>query len=180
MIMPKRRRSKRWISWLIFLVLLIVAGVVCYLVWNNYFNDNKKDGQGGAEISEEAEEGNNIVKSDGIDEDDEKKVKQYEGNDPNEAGELSGVVTYANVMDDKVTIRVNIDQYLSDGSCELSLMSGDFVAYEETTKIVSAASTSTCEGFDISLSKIGRGAFSIIIKLSADNKTGVVKGEVSI
>ena len=40
--MPKRRRrNKKWTSRLIFLVLLIIAGIIVYLVWDGYFNDKE-------------------------------------------------------------------------------------------------------------------------------------------
>ena len=173
--MPRRRRSKKWVSWLIILILLIAAGVVCYLVWNSYFNDNKTDEQGGTEVSSEVEKEANVANGDEAAEDDEKKVKQYEGDDPNNAEELSGAVTFAGVVDGRVMIRANIDQYLSDGSCKLILINGDSVAYEETTKIVSAASTATCEGFDISLNDISEGSYKIIIKIEANGKKDSTK-----
>lgn len=180
MIMPRRRRSKKWISWLIILILLIAAGVVCYLVWNSYFNDSKMDGQGGTEVSSEVKEETGTTDGNEEVEDDEKKVKQYEGDDPNNAEELSGAVTFAGVVDEKVMIRANIDQYLGDGSCKLSLMNGESVAYEETTRIVSAASTATCEGFDISLDGISEGSYKIIIKIEANGKNGTIEGTLDI
>ena len=41
--MAQRRRSKKWIFKLIFLVLLVAAGVIVYLVKESYFTDKHKN-----------------------------------------------------------------------------------------------------------------------------------------
>lgn len=182
--MTKRRNNNKWVFRLGFLMLLMIAGVICYLVWDNYFNDKKINDEksqeqvveGGETIEEKQEE----EQQENIQEEDEKKTKQYEGEDPNKRNELSGSVTYAEKMDNRVVIRVNIDQYLGDGECELNLVNGNTVIYNKTVKIVSAASTATCEGFDIPASNIGAGDYTILINLSSDNKKGVIKGEIKL
>ena len=178
-IMPKRKRNKKWIHRLIFLVLLIAAGVICFLVWDNYFNDQKDDERTETETSEQVED-EVIVEDDEVIKGDDKKVEQYDGEDPNEAEELSGVVTYARVVDNKVMIRVNIDQYLSGGSCKLDLMSGGTVVYQDVANIVNSASTATCEGFDFSLSELSSGTYEIIIKVETSDKMGTIRGNLEI
>ncbi len=180
--MPKRKRSKKWVSWLIIFVLLVASCIVAYLVWDNYFNDKKNDERDEPETSEVEEEKIEEVEyiDEEGDEEDDKKVKQYEGEDPNKAEELSGVITYAGLVDDTVMIRVNIDQYLGNGTCTLSLMDGGSVVYEDTANISSSASTSTCEGFNVSASRLSGGSYSIIIKLESEGKIGTIKGEVSV
>ncbi len=185
MISKKRRRSKKWISWLIILILLIAASIVCYLVWDNYFN-NKPNEQEEQEqtISEEKkkekEEVIDNITEENNDEVDDKKVIQYEGDDPNLSEELSGSVTYAGVLNDKIAIRVNIDQYLSDGICVLNLMSNGDTVYDESANIVNSASTATCEGFDVPVSNVGTGAYGIEIRITSGEKSGIIKGEVEI
>ena len=181
MIMPGRKRSKKWVSWLIILILLIAAGVVCYLVWDNYFN-NKKDDNVTTETSEQMTEEKKTSDAavDNEDEDEGQKVKQYEGESPNKANELSGVITYAGVVGDKIMIRVNIDQYLEEGTCELNITNGGQVVYEEAVNIVGSATTSTCEGFDFSSSTLGSGNYGIIIKIETNNKSGVIEGSLDI
>ena len=183
--MAKRRSNHKWILRLVFLMLLIIAGVICYLVWDNYFNDGKNDARESQEQIVEDEEvveekQDNEQQQEKIQEEDEKKTKQYEGEDPNKGNELSGSVTYAEKLDSRIIIRVNIDQYLGDGECELNLVSGSTVVYNKAAKIVSAASTATCEGFDVPASNIGAGDYTILINLSSDNKKGVIKGEIKL
>ena len=182
MVMPRRRRSKKWISWLIIVILLIAAGIMVYLVWDNYFND-KKDDSGEGEPESSIQEGEDNATEDSKDdtrEEDDKKVKQYEGEDPNEAEELSGVVTYAGIVGDVVMVRMNIDQYLGEGRCKLSLLNNGKVAYEDTASIVSSASTATCDGFDIPVSKLSSGSYDIVIKVETSDKAGTITGEVTL
>lgn len=179
----RRKRSKKWIYWFIIVVLLIAAGVVGYLVWDNYFNDKKEetvevqnDEINQTETGDDKEVNGELINEGGED----KKVPQYEGEDPNKASELSGAVTYAGVVDDKLMIRMNIDQYLSSGKCELTLKRGDANIYSSIANIVSNASTSSCEGFDVPTRGLGGGNTEIIINLTADGKSGVIRGEVNI
>ena len=55
----RRKRSKKWISWLIILVLLIGAGVVCYMVWNSYFRDKTEPETSATSDNTESEEQKN-------------------------------------------------------------------------------------------------------------------------
>lgn len=186
MIAKKRRRSRKWLSWLIILILLIVAFMVCFLVWDNYFNDNKTNEQEVQEqiINKEKEDENeksiDKITEENKDDVDDKKVIQYEGDDPNLSEELSGSVTYAGVLNDKIAIRVNIDQYLSDGICVLNLISNGDTVYDESANIVNSASTATCEGFDVPVSNVGTGAYGIEVRITSGEKSGIIKGEVEI
>ena len=186
----RRKRSKKWIYWLFTLILLVAAGVVCYLVWDAYFRDksNQAGSQESSEVvenkdekedktSENKEEAEGELKSESVE---KKKVEQYDGSDPNEANDLSGVVTYAGVNNGKLMIRVNIDQYLTDGKCELTLTRGGATIYNSITNIVGSATTATCEGFDVPVSELGGGNVGINIKLKTDGRTGSIQGEANI
>ncbi|MBR3329546.1 hypothetical protein IKG29_03445 [Candidatus Saccharibacteria bacterium] len=178
----RRKRSRKIVSWLIILILLVIAGVVVKLVWDNYFGDNKGQ-DGDEEIVAVEEEDKEPEKT----EDEEKKTTeekeetiQYDGEDPNEGGELTGVVTYAGVVESNLMIRINIDQFLSDGTCKLKLINDGVTKYRDTASIAESATTSTCEGFNVPLSEITDGNYEIVVEVSADGKTGVIRGEVEI
>ena len=187
--MAQRRKNKRkCIYWLVVLVFFVVAGVVAFLVWNNYFRDKGENRQenGSAEVVND-KDGTNVKKDvdgkDGIDDEakkaeEEKKVVLYEGDDPNEREELTGVVTYAGVNDGALMIRVNIDQYVNSGTCELNLQGN--TTYSDTANIVGGASTATCEGFNVPANVLASGTYQIIIKINSGGKTGTIKGEVNI
>ena len=177
----RRRRNKKWLKVILFLILIIVAGVICFLVWDSYFKDDNSEvesevieqpivEQDGIKTEIEAEENVEVVEKE--------EVLQYDGADPNDSVDLTGVITYTNVVNGVLTIRVNIDQYISSGSCELALVRGGAEIYGETVQMIDSASTSTCKGFDVSTDGLGSGSTSIIINLSGDNKNGVISGEV--
>lgn len=181
----KRRKSKKWLYWLLILVLLIAAVVVSYLVWDNYFKSERPEETESLEQVEveEDHEGVEIEDDEGeiIEEEvDDKKPTQYEGEDPNEQEELSGSVTYAGMMNGNVAVRVNIDQFLSEGNCELSVVKGTEIVYNENTRVVSSASTSTCEGFDFYSPAMTPGKYSVIIRVTSGERSGLIGGVLEI
>ncbi len=195
----KRLKSKRWIWGLVGVLVVVVVVVVGVVIWkeNNKGNtgeiedsknnsskiddsesetssvvaeiDNAKHEEGESEESKFAEE-----------EVSKKRVTQYEGENPNQAEELSGVITYAGVTNGVLMIRASIDQYLNGGSCELLLKREGSVVYNDTAAVVGDVSTATCEGFDVPVSGLGGGGIEIIININANDKSGIIRGEVSI
>ena len=77
-------------------------------------------------------------------------------------------------------IRVNIDQFLSEGTCTLNLEKEGEIVYGEMVDIIDSAATATCEGFNVPAASLGTGNYRIIIKLRAGEYGGVINGEVSI
>ena len=161
---------------------LIIIGVVAFILVKN--NQEKSENQ-----NEETEEIEQVVEDEKkenqtVDQPEEtiekKKVEQYEGEDPNSRNDLSGVVTYADKVDDDLMIRVNIDQYLESGKCELILKRDDVTIHSSIANIIDNASTATCEGFDIPASGLGGGKVDIIINLSAGERSGSIRGEVNL
>lgn len=108
-----------------------------------------------------------------------KEPIKYDGENPNDNDSLSGSITTARISGDKFIIRVNIDQYLSSGSCTLAL-TGDGPTYEDATSIIPAASTSTCQGFDVPRDSLDSGTYTIEITLNSNDKSGKITGEVNL
>ena len=164
----RRRRSKKWLFRLGFLILVVAALVVVYLVWVNYFKDEQKIDEGEEEVvMVEEKQPEEVIDERQAEVVEKPETVQYEGEDPNVAEELSGVVTYAGVTGEKLMIRVNINQYLSSGTCELRLLlEDDVVVYSE--------------GFDVPVAGWGAGKYAIIINMTAGEKTGVINGEVKL
>lgn len=110
---------------------------------------------------------------------DGKTPEQYEGSDPNTSASLTGVLSAARFDGDKLVLRVNIDQYLSGGTCTLIISDG-VNQLEKSATLAPVVSTSSCEGFDISgaeLSGFSR-PLNITINLTSGDKTGVITGAV--
>ena len=160
------------------MILLIGAAIVCYLVWESYFKEIERP-----ETSEEIETEIKTEEEKPSEEVLEKKeeIIQYDGENPNDAEKLSGVITYAGVAGDKLMIRVNIDQFLSGGSCKLRLvLEGDIEVYGDEVGIIDSASTATCAGFDVPVSGFKSGKYDIYVNLSSGGKVGTINGEVSL
>lgn len=179
----KRHRSKKWISWLIILLLLVGAVVVSVMVWDSYFKPKTNDEPKPAEQSSKKEDNPEQKKEEEKPEtktEEEKKIEQYDGADPNNAEEITGVITYAGVSGDNLMIRVNIDQYLTGGTCKLNLGPNGSSVYNTIANVVDSASTSTCEGFNVPLSSLPSGKLNIVINIESNGKTGVIAGEANI
>lgn len=109
-----------------------------------------------------------------------KKPVQNDGANPNKSDHYTGVVNYANVANGKLLVRVTINQFIQGaGTCALTLSSGGRT-YQATVPTANSASYATCQGFDIPVSELGSGHWEISIKVTANNKSGVITGKADI
>ncbi len=188
----KRKKNKKRLFWFLMLILLVAAAVVVYFVWDGYFKgkggDKKESSQEVEKVEEriESEEGSadvRIEEGHGQLEDevkDGKEIVQYDGENPNKAESISGVVTYAGVSGERLMIRVNIDQFLDDGECILNLVRNGSIIYNDTARVVGNVATATCEGFDVPVDGIGGGMTDIMITINSGEKTGAITGKVEL
>lgn len=179
----RKRKSKKWISRLFFLMLLIVAVVLCYFVWDAYFKGDSKQPKQEEQSSSQEEKPKEEEKPEEKKEEEPEekpKVPQYDGDDPNTAEQITGAITYIGVSNGYLRVRVNVDQYINGGSCNIVLLRGGAQIYSDYANLNSSASTSTCEGFDIPVADLGTGYTQIRITLSSGEKTGAVTGEVTL
>lgn len=182
----RKQKNKRNILWiLVIVVVLLLAGVGGYFAMNalNGEKENKEETSEYEEKKEQEKYNENSKKSEETEEEvvvEGKEIIQYEGADANDSEVLTGVVTYAAVSGDNLMIRVSIDQYLSNGTCGLTLSRGGDIIYSSIANIVGIASTSTCEGFDVPISELGGGAIKININLNDGERSGELRGEVNI
>jgi len=187
--MAKRKNAKRKkhtsLIWLFLIILAVtVVGLVCLTEFTdfnikNLFPENNTISEEKQDLPTENTNEEEVVSS-GIVEDEVEKPTQYEGNNPNSEPALTGNITYAGVLNKKITIRVNIDQFLNNGTCKLTMRSGDS-EYSEEVNIVESAATSTCKGFDIPLDKVSKsGDWSIEILVESNGKSGKINGKVKI
>ena len=184
--MAKRRRKQRrkWIFRIFFLLLLVAAVAVCYLVWDGYFN-KKETPKGGGDstttiVDKKDDEKPTADSGEQLDGAEKEEIIQYDGDNPNENSGLTGVITYAGVSGEYLMIRVNIDQYLSSGRCDLTLTRNGETVFSDATTIIDSASTSTCEGFNVPVSQLGNGNVQVIVNLKSGEKSGVITGEAAI
>ncbi|MBQ3280673.1 hypothetical protein IJG92_03420 [Candidatus Saccharibacteria bacterium] len=183
--MPKRKRNFRWVKWLLFLLLIAGAVAVVILVKNNYFD--KKDDQNTSQAVEtnktddkKSEEKTEQKVEQKEEAEPEQKAPQYDGESPNKSETLTGLITYADVKDGELIIRVNIDQFLQSGDCNLTLSKNGVTHYSQSVGIVESVTTSTCDGFKISTSELPSGNLQVEINLDSDGKSGKIEGRVKI
>lgn len=182
--MPRRRRNLRWV-WGAVLLLLVIAIIVIILVKNNVFGGNHSNtaspsGQNSANIVKQPEPKKDERKDSPEETPKKEEIPQYDGANPNTAEELSGVISYAGVNGGNLMIRVNIDQYLTDGKCVLTLSRDGTSIYNAEAGIESSVATSTCSGFNVPATGLGSGNLRIKIELKAGEKSGTIEGEVNI
>lgn len=108
---------------------------------------------------------------------DGKTPEHYDGDDPNTSDNLTGSISAARFSSDESTliVRVNIDQYLTAGSCRLEIFDEEgTVVVEKAVEITPEAATSTCAGFDVPTSELPSAHHPITVKinLSSGDKIG--------
>ncbi len=192
--MPQKPKNKnqKWLFLVLLVVLFVAVGGVTFLVVETFFG-NKEDAEAGEIINvsdeeviervEEEIEGDKISEEEEVVEEPPSKVTQYEGENPNQLGELTGSISYAGLdpTGENLVVMTSIDQFLSGGTCELVVKRSGQVLASYSSRIVPEVSTSACEDrFTIPVSSIGHGETEIIINLSSGGKTGTLVGETKI
>ena len=165
----------------IIIAALLLASIVGFLAYQKFFkkDEEKTDPTSQSQNVQTTQESQKTTSQESTEEKDPKAPVQYEGENPNSKSELSGVISSTRVADGKLTILTNIDQFLSSGTCELTLSSGD-KTFTESANIITMVSTSTCDGFDIPISNLSAGTWQINIKLTSGDKQGNITGETKI
>jgi len=132
----------------------------------------QKDSASPAEIPEKTDSSSNSENPDG------KTPERYDGDNPNVLDDLTGVISTARfAANGTFLVRVNIDQYLSSGSCRLRISDEEGTTpVEKSVEIVPEASTSTCAGFDLPASDLEPFAtpFTVEVFLSSGTKSGTL------
>lgn len=175
--LPLYRRA--W--FLVLVIIVIIAAIVCAIIFlvkpvQQSTSDTVKDGNAAQnDISKSQasiDDGQHINEDEPYSDPDQVTV-QYEGENPNRSNELSGSITYAS----RDGIGTMINQYLSEGSCELKLTGSSGQIYTATSNIFAAASTSACGDFNID---VVPGVYQIEITLISGDKQGTITGEYSL
>lgn len=90
------------------------------------------------------------------------------------------VITSTSQSSGMVYIRVIIQEVTSTGSCTLSMSNSSGGTYTATSPVQSMASSSTCEGFNVPVSKLSQGSWDINIKYTNGTSSGVASGSITI
>jgi len=167
-IRQKKKKSKKNVVIVVSLVLLII--IAGCLLW---FNRDKIGWSG--DNSEDSDTVNNTPDDSGavMDKSNPEKspIEQNWMSDDGAPNDLEVSVTHNDVVDRVLVLRVQINKYLSGGTCRLEIGS-----YSETVDIVPDPQASSCMGFDVPTSKFSGNNFTITVNSGDEN--GSVKGTV--
>lgn len=117
----------------------------------------------------------------GVDREPGKPAIQHDG--PTDSGDssLTGVLNYAAVSGDTLSIRTTIYQALGSGTCTLTLTHSETKkTVQKTVQVIPNPSSSTCNGFDLSTVGLSKGTWHIAIKIDGEGKSGMITGNVTI
>ena len=180
--MTNRKRDFRWAKWVVVFILVAIAVVVAFLIKKNYF-DKKNDINN--QVSSSVDRSDNKKPEEKPDNTEEEilvqkeEIPQYAGDSPNKAETLTGVISYAGVSNNNLVVRVNIDQFLEDGSCKIDVIKDGNNIYTQTVPIQESVTTSTCNGFDIPVTQLTNGNLQIEVTVESGSRSGKMVGEVN-
>lgn len=185
---PHRRKSHRVVWSIFFIALIAIATIILINVFQPLHSENtqptdnttsesssttdvKGDSKSSDNSSNDSKDLDPLIK--------DKTPTQHEGASANASDSLTGSISYTDISSDKLTVRINIDQFLEDGTCVLHLLQ-DQNDYFFEANITLSASTSTCRGFDIDTTGLPSGNYDLRIDLSSGDKTGIINGKVTL
>lgn len=110
----------------------------------------------------------------------EKELPQlYEGGGADTSNRLTGAITAKSVMGENLVIRNTINQIVSNGICKLILVSGNKTV-TKSVEIIQNPSSSSCAGFDIPVTELSPGQWSVELYVSSGDKNMILKETVNI
>ena len=89
-------------------------------------------------------------------------------------------ITATNQTDTTLQMRTLIQTVTNSGTCSLSMKSTQGATYTATAGVQAQSSTTTCKGFDIPLTQLTSGTWTISINFSNESLTASTSGEVTI
>lgn len=167
------------------LALIICAGVIYALILFRPFDSKKADNSTETSASSEdkseenqSEKETTEVKSTEIKPEAEKSNPKYEGEDPNNASSLTGIINYVGVFDGKLNIRVSIEQIVS-GTCIFTLTSPSGEVITGSSAITTGPASAFCS-FNTPANGLENGKWQISVSATSTDKHGIITGEGTI
>lgn len=185
----KKTKTGRTILLILLVIILLAATGVASFFITKAISDSRKaqdssetsdssnsktsgssDGKSDPQKTEPSEESNSE------EEVNPQKPAQYDGEDPNKQGTLSGVITYAGVSEGSFLVNVSVDQYVS-GTCEILLYNSAGQKQNYSTEIIAGPTSGFCS-YEGPIPPAGK--WDITVTINGDGKSGSVSGEVQI
>lgn len=103
-------------------------------------------------------------------------ISQYDGEDPNKLGTITGVINAGIDESGAFSVRVIIDQALNSGTCTIVLTHNSGATNTISAPVEPGPSSSFC----VATAGAKSGSWKITTTVSADNKTGTITGEANL
>lgn len=104
---------------------------------------------------------------------------QKNTSDPSVPGGLTVAITAASIEDGVLYIRTSINGVYGSGQCALTLKNGSRLV-TKTAGIQALPQSSTCQGFNIPVSELASGTWTIELNTSIGEQSGTATSEVHI
>lgn len=93
---------------------------------------------------------------------------------------ITGVIHYSSLDGSTLIIRSTIHQLLSTGTCTITITDDKTTLFKQEAPVVQNPSSSSCMGFDVPASQLGKGQRNITITVRSGDKSGVLTGITTI
>lgn len=174
----KRRKNK-----VLTIIIIAVIAIALFLVyWFVIKTDDKADNTADnttTNNTKQVEVDSDDTSTINTDNNASKPTEQTSPEQNNTGNEISGYVTSKNIDGNVLRIRVQINELLASGQCELKL-SKSGMTVTKTAGVYNSASISTCEGFDVPISELSAGNWTITINVTSGSRSGAINDEVSV
>lgn len=178
-------RSHSWVLALVIIIIIIaIVAVIVYLVKPHSDSPESSDSTTSQQpdTPSDSKTPDDDSTSPETPDSPENKVQQYEGEDPNDLDELTGVVISKYIENGVLTVMATINQYLHQtGTCTITLTGqNSHDSYIASSDAHADITTSYCENFEIPVSTLTSDTYDIEIKLTGDGKIGTIRDEVKL
>ncbi len=148
---------------------------------SNKKKSDKKPDDASSEIADEVAAANNSTGNDDPTNGGHTPIQYESRHDSSNSNQLSGNISTFSLSGGTLTIRVTFDQIIGgNATCNLTLTGPTGQTYTDTARVINDPQSSSCEGWDISTSKLGQtsGRWKASISVTTgDNKSGTITGE---
>lgn len=176
-----KSKSRKPMLITIVIVLALLIGVGAYAAYA-LTNDNHATKE--TNISQQETDAGNQAKKDTIDQsnqDSSDNTPADKGEQPSspQSQEVAMTITASSQSESTYQIRTMISALVSSGTCQLQLTKGG-ATVSKSAGVAAFAQTSTCQGFDVPLSELSPGIWTVKVSFNGSGKTGSVSSEIEV
>lgn len=181
---PSNKRTKKYLSALVIVVVLALAGYATYAkIYNTwpFVSDRQSQNQDSADHDspKPSSDTSSPTQTPGPDNATKTPVNnEPTANQPN-TDTVAANITAANQNDTALQIRTLIETVTSEGECNLTLSNNNRTVMR-TADIQPLANSSTCKGFDIPTSELQPGVWDVTIDITIGNQKAKLTTTVTI